>query len=231
MINSFFLQVKSTWWPFASITWAKCLVTCTCAGWPISINILIILQLFYLQIKWLEFEKFTIKEAYISVDEKIYTDSTELTKYLLFGSNNETKEYTVVQGDTIDSVAFANQLSASELIIANDDIDSTENILAIGQKLNVALIKPILTLIYEELVVEDVEEQYKTEEEKDDTQYTSYKQVKQKGANGINRITSRVQFLNGEKNEGVKILSSQVIKPAQSEIIVRGTKRYYAPSN
>ena len=176
-------------------------------------------------------ENISEKEAYISVDEKIYTDSTELTKYLLFGSNNETKEYTVVQGDTIDSVAFANQLSASELIIANDDIDSTENILAIGQKLNVALIKPILTLIYEELVVEDVEEQYKTEEEKDDTQYTSYKQVKQKGANGINRITSRVQFLNGEKNEGVKILSSQVIKPAQSEIIVRGTKRYYAPSN
>ena len=112
--------------------------------------------------------------------------------------DSETKEYTVVQGDTIDSVAFANQLSASELIIANDDIDSTENILAIGQKLNVALIKPILTLIYEELVVEDVEEQYKTEEEKDDTQYTSYKKNKKKGANGINRITSRVQFMNGD---------------------------------
>ena len=169
------------------------------------------------------------KEAYISVDEEIYTDANKLTKFLLFGNNTETKEYTIVQGDTVDSVAFANKLSTSELIIANDDIDSPEALLAIGQKVNVALIQPSVTLIYEELVVEDVEEQFKTVEEQDSTQYTSYKKVKQKGENGINRITSRVQFLNGAKNEGVKIEDTQVIKPAQDEIIVRGTKKYTAP--
>ena len=174
-------------------------------------------------------ENISIKEAYISVDEKIYTDVDELTKYLLFSSDSESKEYTVVQGDTVESVAFANKLSASELIIANDNLRSTDSLLAIGQKLNVTLIKPIVTLIYEELVVEDVEEQYQTEIQQDNTQYTSYKQVKQKGENGINRITSRVQFINGQKNEGVHIENSIVIKPVKNEIVVRGTKRYYVP--
>ena len=177
-------------------------------------------------------ENISIKEAYISADEKIYTDVKELTKYLLFGDNIENKEYVVVQGDTVESVAFANKLSASELIIANDDLRGTDSLLAIGQKLNVSLIKPIVTLIFEELVVEDVEQQYQTVEEKDNTQYTSYKEVKQKGENGINRITSRVQFINGQKNEGVTFVGDPVvIKPVQNEVIVRGTKKYYAPVN
>ncbi len=169
------------------------------------------------------------KEAYISVDEKIYTDTNELTKLLLFGENSEKKEYTVIQGDTVDSIAYANKLSTSELIIANDEIDSSEALLAIGQTVNVSLIQPMVTLVYEELVVEDTEEQYKVVEEYDSTQYTSYKKVKQKGENGINRITSRVQFLNGAKNEGVRIENSQVIKAATDEIVVRGTKKYVAP--
>lgn len=175
-------------------------------------------------------EKITIKEAYISVDEKIFTESDELTKYLLFGDNNERKDYIAVQGDTVESVAYANKLSASELIIANDDIKSTEALLAIGQKINVALIAPKVTLIYEELVTQDSEQQYQTVIQEDNTQYTSYKAVKQKGENGINRITSRVQFINGAQNEGVTFVGDPiVIKPVVNEIVVKGTKKYYNP--
>ena len=159
-------------------------------------------------------EKVTVKEAYISVDEKIYTDVDELTKYLLYGDNTEKKEYVVVQGDTVESVAFANKLSASELIIANDDIKSTEALLAIGQRVNVSYIEPKITLIYEELVTQDSEQQYQTVIQEDSSQYTSYKAVKQKGENGINRITSRVQFINGTQNEGVTFVGNPiVIKP------------------
>ena len=175
-------------------------------------------------------ENISIKEAYISVDEKIYTDVDELTKYLLYGDNTEKKEYTVVQGDTVESVAFANKLSVSELIIANDDIKSSEALLAIGQKVNVSYISPRVTLIYEELVTQDTEQQYQTEIQEDSSQYTSYKAVKQKGENGINRITSRVQFINGTQNEGVTFVGDPiVIKPVVNEIIVKGTKKYYVP--
>ena len=37
----------------------------------------------------------TMSESYIPVTEKIYTDSTELSQYLLFGKNNNKKNYTV----------------------------------------------------------------------------------------------------------------------------------------
>ena len=50
-------------------------------------------------------EKITIKESYISVDENIYTNSNDLTKYLLFGENITNKEYIVQQGDTIEKIA------------------------------------------------------------------------------------------------------------------------------
>lgn len=172
-------------------------------------------------------DNISIKESYISVDEKIYTDTIDLTKYLLFGNNNSVVEYTVVQGDTIEKIAEANQLNVSELLIANDDIKSEDSLLAIGQKINVALIEPVLSLVYEELIVEDTEEQYQKIEEKDSTKYVDYKELKQEGINGINRITSRVQFTNGAQNSGGYIIGTpQVIRPVQHEITVRGTKRY-----
>lgn len=170
-------------------------------------------------------EKITIKESYISVDENIYTNSNDLTKYLLFGENISLKEYIVQQGDTIEKIALLNQLNVSELLIANDNIESEDTLLAIGQSVNVALIDPVLSLVYEEYVVEDVEQQYEKEIHKDDTKYNNYKEVTQKGVNGINRVASLVQFTNGEQNQGaVQVGTPQVIRPVQNEITVIGTK-------
>ena len=169
-------------------------------------------------------DNITIKESYISVAEPIFTDVTELTKYLLFGNNVSSKEYIVEQGDTIEKIAEANQLNTSELLIANESIKSVDTLLAIGEKINVALIDPVLSLVYEELVVEDVEAVYSQEIEYDNTRYTDYNVKKQNGINGIDRITSKVQFINGESNQAVKIVDQVVIRPKQNEIIVKGTK-------
>ena len=172
-------------------------------------------------------QKITIKESYITVNEKIYTDSQELTKFLLFSNDTGSKLYTVVQGDTIESIANANELNVDELLIANDDIHDVDTLLAIGQQINVALINPILSLVYEEIVTEDIEQQYTTEYVEDNTQYVGYKETKQAGANGISRVTSRVQFTNGAKNQGaIRVGNPIVIKPVQNEIIVKGTKAY-----
>lgn len=173
--------------------------------------------------------KISIKESYISVDQKIYTDAGELTKYLLFGDNEDTIEYTVVQGDTIELIAEKHKLNVEELLIANEQIKSEDTLLAIGQKLNVALINPVLTLIYEELITEDVEEQYQSIIEKDTTKYTDYIVVKQTGVNGINRITSRVQFINGAQNQGGIIIGEPiVIRPVQNKITIKGTKKHFS---
>ncbi len=172
-------------------------------------------------------DKITIKESYISVDETIYTDATELTKYLLFGDNESQIEYTVTKGDTIASIAEKNKLNVEELLIANDELESEDTLLAIGQKINVALIDPVLSLVYEELIVADVEEQYQSIVETDSSKYTDYSKVKQEGINGINRITSRVQFVNGEQSSGGTIVAPEVvIRPVQNKITIKGTKKH-----
>ena len=179
-------------------------------------------------------DKITIKESYVSVDEKIFTTEEELTKYLLFGDNITNQEYTVVQGDTVEKIAEANKLNVDELLIANDAIDSEDTLLAIGQKINVALINPVLSLVYEELVVEDVEQMYQSVVKEDNTKYTTYKEVTQKGVKGINRVTSRVQFTNGEQNQGASVIGNpEVIVAAIDEITVKGTKQpvYVNPNN
>lgn len=180
-------------------------------------------------------DKIYVKESLVSVSEKIYTDSEELTKFLLFGNNESRVDYTVVQGDTIDKIAEEHRLNTSELLIANENIKSEDTLLAIGQTVNVALINPVLTFIYDATVVEDMEQQYQKIVEYDPNQYVGYSQLKQEGINGMNRVTTLVQYINGEQNQGVKVLDNQVLRPVQNEITVKGTKARQAevpyPSN
>ena len=170
-------------------------------------------------------DKIYVKESLVSVSEKIYTDTEELTKFLLFGNNDSRVDYTVVQGDTIEKIAEAHKLNTSELLIANENIKSENTLLAIGQTVNVALINPVLTFIYDATVVEDVEQQFQKVVEYDPNQYEGISQKKQEGINGMNRVTSMVQFINSEQNQGVKVLDNQVLRPAQNEITVKGTKK------
>jgi murein DD-endopeptidase MepM/ murein hydrolase activator NlpD len=168
----------------------------------------------------------TVRESYVSTNEKIYTDVDDLTKFLLFGDNEKEVTYQVIQGDSIESIAESHKLNVQELLIANDSLSSEDTLLAIGQKINVALIEPIITLVYEELVIEDVEDTYETIEEKDSTQYVGYSRVKQEGRNGISRVTSRVQFINGAETSGAAIIGDPVvIRPVQNKIVVQGTKK------
>lgn len=171
-------------------------------------------------------DNISVKESYISVDETIFTDVQELTKYLLFGENENKIDYVVNQGDTIEKIANDHQLNIEEFLIANDNINTEDTLLAIGDVVNVSLINPVLSLVYEELVVSDVEEQFNETIEEDPNQYTDFTAVKQQGINGINRVTSRVQFTNGEQNQGGAVISSEVIRASQNKITIKGTKRH-----
>ena len=177
-------------------------------------------------IERMEFEdEITIKETYINANEKIYTDADELTSFLLFGENTSRVEYTVEQGDSLESIAEKNQMNSKELILINN-LQSEDTLLAVGETLNVATIDPVISLLYEELVTEDVEVQYEKIEEKDSSQYVGYTSVKQKGVNGINRVTNRVQFVNGAQNPAVYLVGDPVvIRAVQNEITVKGSKK------
>lgn len=172
-------------------------------------------------------EKITIKEAYLNVNDMIIDNQSDLTKYLLFGTLEEQEEYIVKTGDTVENVAFNNELSNEELLIANPSLSSVNSLLSPGQKLNIGLINPLFNVIEEAEVVENVESKFSTITEKDSGLFTSERYVKQKGSKGINRLTEKVQYKNG-KVQTLFISDSKEIKAPVNEVVVVGTKPSYS---
>ena len=78
-------------------------------------------------------EQIMIKESFISVNDKIYTDSAELAQDLLFGVDAEMDTYTVEAGDSIESISEEFELNPQEFLIANPSYRSEDVMLNIGE--------------------------------------------------------------------------------------------------
>ena len=168
-----------------------------------------------------------IKEAFISTEEDIYTNENSLTKYLLFGENNSEKEYTIQLGDTIETVSFNNQLSTDEFLIVNPEFTSKDNLLIPGQKVNIALIAPVLEIVVEKEIVEDIDKPYETIEKEDSNLDYGVTKTEVEGVNGIQRVTEKVKYVNGEPLTAYILPNPEIIKTPVNKVVVKGTKRAY----
>ena len=168
--------------------------------------------------------KITIKKDKIPINKDIYQTEEDLSKYLLFGTTKDQEKYVVKDGDTIPDVAFNNKISVEEFLIANPDLQSENALLAPGQTVTLGILKPQFSLVEEDHVVKDEEQNFSTKTEEDPNQYTNYSVVKQAGVKGLNRVTQKVQKVNGETVSLVSV-SQEVLKEPIEEIIVKGTKR------
>ncbi len=165
----------------------------------------------------------TIKEGKISVEENIFTSSDALDMYLLFGTTEEQKKYTVQSGDTIRDIANNNKLNVIEFLIANPDFTSENNLLYEGQEVNLGLINPVFSLVEEDHVVTLETQKYETKIEYDNNTLVGYDKVKQEGANGQSRVTRKIQKVNGDIKQ-VVTTNTEVITPTVDRIIVKGSK-------
>ena len=170
--------------------------------------------------------KITIKKAKIPVNEKIYETVEDLSKYLLFGTTEPQATYTIQDGDTISDVAFNNKISIEEFLIANPDLQDEKSLLSPGQVVTLGILKPQISIVEEDHIVKDEEQNYTTRTEEDPNQYTNYSIVKQVGEKGLNRVTQKVQKVNGETTSVVGVDSlTEVLKVPVEEVIVKGTKQ------
>ena len=169
-------------------------------------------------------DNITIKETNIPVNETIYMDSEELTKYLIFGNNSSDKKYVVTKTDDIEKIAENNKMSVNELVIANKALSSKNTLIFIGQELSVGGVDPLVTTIVEKHIVEDRTVKYKKIYQSDNHMYQGQSKVKQKGSNGKTRVTQKVKMMNGEVINAY-IVSSEELKPVVNEIIVKGGKQ------
>ena len=165
----------------------------------------------------------TIKHGYISTDEQIFTDEKTLTKYLMFGEVKEDQYYTVQEGDTIDSIAYDHKLATEEFLIVNPEFTSANNILSVGQQVKVGLINPIVDVVVETHNVIDQESKFETQEQEDPDMMYGTEEVIQEGQNGVDRLTTKIQSVNGETSN-VVIVSSETIVPSVPKIVKVGTK-------
>ena len=170
-------------------------------------------------------EKITITESYLSTDEVIFSDVNTLTKYLLFGSLDKDEEYTVQPGDTIETVAFNNKLGVEEFLIVNPEFTSSNNLLSVGQKVSVALIEPMFSVMVVKHVVEDMDLPFQTIEKNDSSLYVGTSKVQTEGVNGVQRVTMKVKYNNGQAEDAIRTNYTTIVEPI-NKVVLKGTKQY-----
>ena len=169
-------------------------------------------------------DNITIKKTNIPVKEKIYSDSNELSQFLLFGEENKKTNYTVKTGDTIETVAFNNKISVEEFLMSNPNFNSSKSLLFPGQQVVIGMTDPQVQVVVEQSVVKDVVNKYKTIEKYDSSRYIGDDRVTQKGEDGLERVSQKVEVINGIITY-VKPVSKTELKPATNKIIVHGQKQ------
>lgn len=168
--------------------------------------------------------KITIKKDKIPVDKTIYENEEDLSKYLLFGTTADQKKYKIKSGDTISDVAFNNKISVEEFLIANPDLQDENSLLSPGQEVTLGILKPQFSVVEEDHVVKREQKNYPTQTKYDNNQLVGYQKVEQKGAKGENKVTQKIQKINGETVNTVTT-ATEVIKEPITEIIVKGGKQ------
>ena len=167
-------------------------------------------------------ETITIKEAYISANEKIYTDSTELSQLLLFGPDAEMDSYVVQDGDNIESISNEYRLNPQEFLIANPNYRTENVMLRIGDTVNVTLLDPVITFVYSVYRIEETTIELDPKIVTDNTKPRGYSEITQAGVDGVMLIHETYEVVNGEDSQQVDIVYRETIREAVQQITTVG---------
>jgi len=172
-------------------------------------------------------EDITYKAENISVDEKIYTNSTDLSAYLLYGDTFTQSIVRVKTGDSIESLTLENKISVQEFLIFNDQYTSRDNLLVPNTDVVIANIDPKIQVVVESYEVVDKETEFETIEKYDENMTQGSVIVTQDGKPGLERVSQNVKSINGEIKY-VDPAGKELIMSSVPKIITIGTK--YIPN-
>lgn len=168
-------------------------------------------------------EDITVKETNISVKEKIYTNSSDLASYLLYGDEVKTRQVKASSRDNISDLAYKYKISIEEFFLSNPSFTSINNIFYDGQLVRITELDPVINLVVDEYQVEDKEIKYSTVEKYDSIMTVGSEYVEQKGSNGVMRVSQKIQKINGQSSV-VTPISNETIKAPKDKIVLVGTK-------
>lgn len=168
-------------------------------------------------------EDISYKAVNIDTNEKIYTNTSDLAKYLLYGDNYEETKVIVNEGDSITTLAFANEISVDEFLISNPEYTNKDNLLYPGKEVIIAKTSPQINLVVETYSVEDKESNYTTVEQYDSNMTQGNSVVTQEGETGVERVSQNVKWVNGQITY-IEPVGKETIKAPVNQVITVGTK-------
>lgn len=168
-------------------------------------------------------EDITYKAVNIDTKEKIYTNTSDLAKFLLYGDNYEETKVKVNEGDSITTIAFANEISIDEFLISNQEYTNKDNLLYPGKEVIIAKTDPQINLVMETYSVEDKESNYSTVEQYDENMTQGNAIVTQEGENGVERVSQNVKWVNGQITY-IEPVGKETIKAPVNKVVTVGTK-------
>lgn len=167
-------------------------------------------------------EDISIKGKYISVNDKIYENSSELAQNLLFGFDYKENRYKVKEGDTIESVSEDHTLNTQEFLIANPKYTSKDSLLTLGEEVNITLINPQISFKYTVNEMKEVERQFEKTVVRDNTKPSSFSEITQAGVTGLSIQIAHYNVVNGEPDSETVIDEERIIREKVDEITTKG---------
>lgn len=161
-------------------------------------------------------EDITYKAVNVSVEEKIYTNSTDLSAYLLYGDTYTEKVVKVKQGDSIESISNENQISVQEFLIFNKQYTSRDNLLVPNTDVIISTVDPKIQVVTEYYEVVDIDTNFEVQEVYDENLNQGSVIVAQEGKTGLERVSQNVKSVNGNiayvDPQGKEVIQSSVPK-------------------
>jgi len=160
----------------------------------------------------------TITWEYISSD--VEQDVDAMRAVLSTNTNGQTT-YEVQKGDTFMALAFANDMTMSELEDLNPGIDI--DMLMIGQVLNIKEEIPMLSVRTVDSVTYTEPIAPSVREVEDSSMYKGERRVIDAGAEGSQSVCANITYINGKEKERT-ITSTTVLTQPTEKVVAVGTK-------
>ncbi|MCZ8517629.1 M23 family metallopeptidase [Paenibacillus filicis] len=156
----------------------------------------------------------------VSIDPKELVKPEDLQKKLETGDVQPTK-YTVEKGDCVGCIA--KKLNIPKQVIYQNNPSISDDMIKVGQQLDLTVLQPTLAVRTVEKVVENQEIQYETEYKQDDSMRLGTNQIISPGKNGLKKVTIELTKVNGLMADE-KVLSEEVVQEPVKAVAVKGTK-------
>lgn len=168
-----------------------------------------------------------IEEVKIERGEVSYTllrDRDNAYNLMAYGidTNTEYETYTVAEGDTLDTIAAANNVSTDHIVASNAGV-SLDN-LAVGDEIQIAQSASLLNVGYKEVIEVTETIAYETEYTKDDTLYVGQTRTIQEGVAGEKVLTVEVRYINNEEVSRT-VLGETITKEPTVRVVAQGTMK------